>query len=496
LGVREEIMKRLRLGFFWLVLFQMISSLGCNDETLHPIPFCDDGLTKCEGVCVDTSADPKHCGGCKIVCEAPDNARPVCINGVCSFECLPGFYDNDGNPENGCESDCIDPAAPEVCNGFDDNCNDVVDEGFECIKGSQVDCTTKCQTPGKGICDDNCKKPDADHCQSTQAEICNGQDDDCDQATDEDFDCIQSVSISAEGCTQCRVKTCTENCAWSECSGQGACSPNSHRPCGNCNLGSQTCLDDCTFGPCSGGGTCAPTSTMPCGQCGTSTCDSTCNWSGCLGEHGCRPGDSRACGYCLIGHQSCWDNCEWSACADGGLCEPNAVMSCIYSYCDASKRCNAFCDWEMCTPTASPPGNDHCGGAIDISAGGTYPGTTCGATSDWTVSTGCAARGALNSDVAYRLTLNRRSYVVLSLCNRLGGHAEFDTVLHLHSGWCDGATLACNDDSETSDCGTDWIRSTIKVTLDPGTYFAIVDGRGDFNIEAGPFTLSVTITPQ
>lgn len=47
--------------------------------------------------------------GCPVTperCSPPDHARAVCADSACSFECLEGFRDADGLPENGCEATC------------------------------------------------------------------------------------------------------------------------------------------------------------------------------------------------------------------------------------------------------------------------------------------------------------------------------------------------------------------------------------------------------
>lgn len=48
-------------------------------EAINPdIPNCPQGETSCGGVCVDTSEDMNHCGGCGVVCEGYD-----CKEGAC-----------------------------------------------------------------------------------------------------------------------------------------------------------------------------------------------------------------------------------------------------------------------------------------------------------------------------------------------------------------------------------------------------------------------------
>ncbi len=61
---------------------------------------------------------------------------------------------------------------------------------------------------------------------------------------------------------------------------------------------------------------------------------------------------------------------------------------------------------------------------------------------------------------------------------------QFDTILHVHSGSCGGAEIACNDDSSM---GTD---SEVSVQLAAGqTVVIMVDGYGSSS--EGPFTLHV-----
>lgn len=45
-------------------------------------------------------------------CAAPGNARAVCQETRCAFECVEGFRDADGVADNGCEASCAAPASP------------------------------------------------------------------------------------------------------------------------------------------------------------------------------------------------------------------------------------------------------------------------------------------------------------------------------------------------------------------------------------------------
>ena len=140
-------------------------------------------------------------------------------------DCLDGDDDNDGEVD---ATDCepFDPAvhhgAAEICNGLDDDCDAQVDEGFDDFDGDgAADCVdSDDDDDGVGDAVDNCpwvanadqtnsdadslgndcdpdddndSDPDVSDCAplnptvyTGQLEICDGQDNDCDGATDED----------------------------------------------------------------------------------------------------------------------------------------------------------------------------------------------------------------------------------------------------------------------------------------------------------------------
>lgn len=74
---------------------------------------CPEGLTDCDGECLDVQRDPDHCGRCDHPCGSGD----VCSAGVCDDECGPG--------EIGCSGSCVNPAThPDHCGGCDIDCRD------------------------------------------------------------------------------------------------------------------------------------------------------------------------------------------------------------------------------------------------------------------------------------------------------------------------------------------------------------------------------------
>ena len=112
--------------------------------------------------------------------------------------------------DQGCAWGTCKPPA-ETCNGKDDDCDGKPDNGFKCIAGASRGCSTTCNTPGKQTCGASCAWSS---CQATQAETCNGKDDDCDGQTDEGGVCNRPPDGGAgqaggdeEGGCSCDVHT-------------------------------------------------------------------------------------------------------------------------------------------------------------------------------------------------------------------------------------------------------------------------------------------------
>jgi Putative metal-binding motif/HYR domain/Secretion system C-terminal sorting domain len=133
------------------------------------------------------------------------NATEVC-NGLddnCNGLVDEGF-DFDGDGVTSCGGDCndndvsVNPFAAEVCNGSDDNCNGLIDEGYDVDNDGYTTC--------QGDCNDNNANvnPGA-------TEVCNLTDDDCDGLVDEnvtvtfyidaDNDGYGNSAVTVQACT-------------------------------------------------------------------------------------------------------------------------------------------------------------------------------------------------------------------------------------------------------------------------------------------------------
>jgi hypothetical protein len=111
-------------------------------------------------------------------------------------------------------------------------------------------------------------------------------------------------------------------------------------------------------------------------------------------------------------------------------------------------------------------------------------GSTCAANSDYNPPAACVAAATSPApDVTYVVRITTRSNVVFDTDG-----TTWDTVLYIYNGACSGTPVACNDD-----IGSGNTASRISTTLDPGTYYIVVDGYQSTSF--GPFVLNSSVRP-
>lgn len=138
-----------------------------------------DGLSACDGDCNDQLGDVNP--GATEICNGIDDN--------CNGQVDEGF-DQDEDTYTTCEGDCndgdvqINPSATEVCDGVDNNCNSVIDEGFDNFDNDGTPDCTDDDDDGFTENDGDCNDSDGGIYPGA-SEVCNGVDDDCDDAIDE-----------------------------------------------------------------------------------------------------------------------------------------------------------------------------------------------------------------------------------------------------------------------------------------------------------------------
>lgn len=163
----------------------------CAGKTL-----CQIGTSTCDGARLRSCVlDP---AGCSVYGGAVDcPSSMTCQQGQCRTVTTCVDNDGDGYGTN-CQlgPDCRDndpqihPGAQELCDGVDNNCNNLVDEGFpnvgqSCTSSGQGACATQgtyiCGANGQVVCDAVPGTP--------ATEICDGLDNDCNGVVDDNMVC-------------------------------------------------------------------------------------------------------------------------------------------------------------------------------------------------------------------------------------------------------------------------------------------------------------------
>jgi hypothetical protein len=191
----------------------------CVGQTGPTNEICDNKDNDCDNVIddgFDKTSDPLHCGSCN-ACNLP-HAVAKCTSSVCKVNfCLPGFINFNGTDADGCEFQCT-PTGPEVCDGIDNDCDKLVDAADPGMTAAPAGlcsnvggCAGATVTCGTTACDPtpsfHCNYPAAvqkDACGDPvlQESLCDGKDNDCDNAVDDAF------PLKGTACTNALLGVC------------------------------------------------------------------------------------------------------------------------------------------------------------------------------------------------------------------------------------------------------------------------------------------------
>ena len=324
---------------------------------------------------------------------------------------------------DGLECDAQVNSSDEVCDGFDNDCDGLTDEDFPDVDGDgYTNCSDCCDSGNEAM--DGCNAGTMASIHPGATEVCNGYDDDCDGAIDEDdpqleqpcgdsdegecafglllcvggeltcvgevgpvdevncegvdndFDCASDGVLGHEICGDGLDNDCDGDVdMWDDDCG-GGCVPGQQRPCGNdegdCVAGVQTCDADGQWGPCEGGY--AGGEEVCDGR--DNDCDGDTDEDDVCGSGSdCEPGETEPCGIdqgeCQSGVRTCTAEGYWSDCA--GAVEPlpewcNGLDDDCDGMTDEGDLCEGYelCLCGHCAPPCSagecPSGNLTCVG--------------------------------------------------------------------------------------------------------------------------------------
>ncbi|MCA9676094.1 MAG: hypothetical protein KC464_13730, partial [Myxococcales bacterium] len=323
---------------------------------------CNDGEL---GACLGTGTFVCNGAGDGVTCDLTDpGANP-------DLEVCNGDDDDcDGLIDEGlnCQTPCV-PTGRDLCNGLDDDCNGAVDD-------DDPDVGTACGQSDDGVCELGtfvCIAGDlvcvgAVYPDPT-GESCDGQDDDCDLIVDEDAPCPGDTACVDGGCRlpcgggefECPLGF---DCV--EAAGGRYCVPG---PCAAC-LPGEICIADACVDPCAGVtcgpgeecrlGDCLDCSSLGCpaGQvCYGSACEpDPCDGVDCGGAAGC-DGDL---GCSCVGGD-CVPNCDDTLCPSGQRCGPAGACeddACDGVVCPGAQVCrDGACEDDPCDGRSCGPGD-------------------------------------------------------------------------------------------------------------------------------------------
>ncbi len=141
----------------------------------------------------------------------------------------------------------------------------------------------------------------------------------------------------------------------------------------------------------------------------------------------------------------------------------------------------------MTTLAGSAPANDECTGALPVGTG-LHPGTTVFASGSPVTGSCASFEGYVDQDVWFTFTANQDGLFSAATAPSAGGNADFDTVLSVFGGSCEGLVeLGCSDDAE-------FLQSLVTLPVSGGETYLIE--LGGWSGDSGSYVLAVAFTPD